>query len=281
MIKFYKELKKMNNIKQIIEENNFNFKKKYGQNFLIDDNILNKIVNSANVDCNTLVIEIGVGSGNLTKKIASVAKTVLGYEIDTSLQPILNETLKDYSNVDIVYDDFLKRDIKTDLTEYNYNTIYVIANLPYYITTPIITKLIEEDIEISKMIIMVQKEVGERLNAKPNSKDYNSLTIFIDYFFEVSKLFDVSKNVFIPKPNVDSVIIQLKKKENRYALNNEELFFKLIRDAFKYKRKNLRNNLKGYNLDKIIDTLKKYNLDLTVRAEQLTIEQFVDMANNL
>jgi 16S rRNA (adenine1518-N6/adenine1519-N6)-dimethyltransferase len=268
-------------MKQLINSNNFNFKKKYGQNFLIDENVLTKIVSYADIKDDTLVIEIGVGSANLTKKIAQKAKNVIGYEIDVSLSPIIQETLKTYSNVEIIYDDFLKRDLRKDLSNYHCQNIYVIANLPYYITTPIISKLIDESIDIDKMIIMVQKEVGDRLNAKPDSKEYNSLTIFINYYFDVSKLFDVSKNVFMPRPNVDSSIIQLLKKRSQLHLNNEKAFFKLVRDAFQHKRKNLRNNLQGYDLDKITDILAKYDLDLTVRAEHLTIEQFVDIANQL
>lgn len=271
----------MSNIKQFMDENNFNFKKKFGQNFLIDDNILSKIASSAEIDGDTIVIEIGVGSGNLTKKIAPLAKNVIGYEIDEKLQPIITETLKPFSNIEVIYDDFLKRDVNADLAKYDYKSIYVIANLPYYITTPIITKLIDENTNIDKMIIMVQKEVGERLSAKPDSKEYNSLTIFINYYFEVRKLFDVSRNVFMPRPNVDSSIVQLKKNTSNLFLKDEKAFFKLVRESFQYKRKNLRNNLKNYDLDNVARTLEKYSLDLTVRAEHLTIEQFVDIANNL
>ncbi|MFA5407332.1 MAG: 16S rRNA (adenine(1518)-N(6)/adenine(1519)-N(6))-dimethyltransferase RsmA [Bacilli bacterium] len=270
----------MNNIKTAISDNNFNFKKKYGQNFLIDENIVNKIVASADIKSDTMVIEVGVGAGILTNKLALVSKNVVGYEIDEKLQSIIDNYIKN-DNVEIIYDDFLKRDVKKDLEKYEYKNLYVVANLPYYITTPIITKLIEEDIDIDKLVIMVQKEVGERLNAKPDTKEYNSLTIFINYYFEVSKLFDVSRNVFIPKPNVDSSIMLLKKKDNQWHLNNEQAFFKLVHSSFQYKRKTLRNNLKGYDLDKIALVLKHYNLDLSVRAEHLTIKQFIDIANNL
>lgn len=271
----------MADVKRIISENNFNFKKKFGQNFLIDDNIINKIVASSDIKEDTLVIEIGVGSGNLTTKVSKVAKNVIGYEIDEKLKPIIGEILGPIDNIEVIFDDFLKRDVSSDISKYDYKHIYVIANLPYYITTPIITKLIDDDINIDKMIIMVQKEVGDRLGAKPDSKEYNSLTIFINYYFEVSKLFDVSKNVFVPRPNVDSAIMQLKRRDNKLHLNDESLFFKLVRDSFQYKRKNLRNNLKNYDLGKIEETLKRYGLDLSVRAEHLTIEQFVEIANNL
>ncbi len=266
---------------RIIENNKFNFKKKYGQNFLVDENILKKIVLCSDIQENTLVIEIGVGSGNLTKEIAKVAKNVIGYEIDNNLEPINTKTLGSLPNVEIIYDDFLERDIASDIVKYEYDHLYVIANLPYYITTPIIAKLIYNNVKIDKMIIMVQKEVGERLSAKPDCKEYNSLTIFINYYFEVTKMFDVSKNVFVPRPNVDSSIIQLNRRGKKPFLNNEELFFKLIRDAFQFKRKTLKNNLKNYDLTKVAETLKKYDLDLTVRAEHLTIKQFIDIANNL
>jgi 16S rRNA (adenine1518-N6/adenine1519-N6)-dimethyltransferase len=268
-------------MKCLIDNNNFNFKKKYGQNFLIDENVLTKIVSYADIKDDTLVIEIGIGSGNLTKKIAQVATKVMGYEIDTNLTPIIQETLKPFSNVEIIYDDFLKRDLKKDLNDYHCQNTYVIANLPYYITTPIITKLIDEGINIDKMVIMVQKEVGNRLNAKPDTKEYNSLTIFINYYFDVNKLFDVSRNVFMPRPNVDSAVIELVRKKSLLAVNDEKFFFKLVRDAFQHKRKNLKNNLQGYDLNKIADALAKYDLDLTVRAEHLTIEQFADIANHL
>lgn len=271
----------MEDIRKIIAKNDFIFKKKYGQNFLLDENIIDKIVFSSQIADNALVIEIGVGSGNLTRKIAEVASNVIGYEIDKKLEPIIQGSLDNITNVEIIYDDFLKRDIKADIDKYKCNNIYVIANLPYYITTPIITKLINDNINIDKMIIMVQKEVGARLNAKPDTKEYNSLTIFLNYYFEISKLFDVSRNAFMPKPNVDSSIIELKKREKRLLLSNQSLFFNIVRDSFQHKRKNLKNNLIKYNLKAIEDVLKKYNLDLTVRAEHLTIEQFADIANNI
>lgn len=268
-------------MKKILNGNEIDFKKKFGQNFLKDENILNKIIVQADVNSSTTVIEIGVGSGNLTKKLVEAAKNVIGYEIDESLKPIISQKLDIYPNLKIIYDDFLKRNVKADLKNYDYEKLYVVANLPYYITTPIITKLIEDEIKIDKMVIMVQKEVGDRLNAKPDSKEYNSLTIFINYYFKVKKLFDVSRNAFVPKPNVDSVIIELAKRENEYLPNNRELFFKLVRDAFRYKRKTLKNNLKDYDLESILKVLKKYELDLSVRAEHLTIEQFIDIANNI
>ena len=206
---------------------------------------------------------------------------MLGYEIDTTLKPILEDKLKEYNNIDIIYDDFLNRNVNEDIKKYNYKKLYVIANLPYYITTPIITKLIDDNVNVDKMVVMVQKEVGDRFNAKPDTKNYNSLTVFLNYYFDINKLMDVSRKCFVPEPNVDSVIIELKRKETKYNVKNEKVFFKLVRDAFTHKRKNLRNNLKGYDLEKIENVLKEYNLDLNVRAEHLTIDQFINISNEL
>ena len=267
-------------IKEELENKNFNLKKKFGQNFIVDENIIDSIVNKAQITKNTLVLEIGPGAGSLTYKLAKLAKNVICYEIDTTLKEILENNLREYNNVEIIYEDFLKANVLDKLKEYDFKQLYVVANLPYYITTPILIKIIEDNILVDKIVVMVQKEVGDRFKAKPNSKDYNSLSVYLNYYFNVKKILDVSRNVFIPKPNVDSIVVEFTKKE-RKKLKDEQLFFKLVRDAFKQKRKNLRNNLKGYNLDKIEEVLKKYNFDLTVRAEQLDIDVFIDIANNL
>lgn len=270
--------KKMN---EILEKNNFNFKKKFGQNFIIDENIISSIVTKSGIDKDTLVIEIGPGAGSLTSKLAEFSKNVLCYEIDTTLKEILNENLKNTNNVEIIYQDFLQADIVKDIKKYNYKKLYIVANLPYYITTPIIIHVIEENLNVDKMVVMVQKEVGDRFKAQPGSKDYNSLSIYLNYYFGVKKLMDISKNIFLPKPNVDSIVVEFTKKENRYRLIDEQLFFKLIRDSFTQKRKTIRNNLKNYDLNKIEEVLKKHNQDLSTRAEQITIETFVEIANNL
>ncbi len=268
-------------LKNLMEASNFNFKKKFGQNFIIDENIIKSIITKSDIDENTLVIEIGVGAGALTIGLSQFAKNVLCYEIDETLKQVLDVTLKNEKNVDIIYKDFLQADIKNDIKKYEYKKIYVIANLPYYITTPIIMRIIESKIDVDKIVVMVQKEVGDRFKASPNTKDYNSLSVFLNYYFDIKKLLDVSRNVFMPKPNVDSIVVEFKKKENIYKVKNEDFFFKLIRDSFVQKRKTIRNNLKEYNLDKIETVLKKYNFDLSVRAEQLPIEVFVELANYL
>lgn len=270
--------KKMNDI---LEQNNFNFKKKFGQNFIVDENIINSIVTKSLIDKETLVIEIGPGAGSLTAKLAESSKQVLCYEIDTTLKEILNENLKQYNNVDIIYQDFLEADVINDIKKYNYNKLYIVANLPYYITTPIIINVIEKKLNVDKMVVMVQKEVGDRFKANVGTKDYNSLSIYLNYYFNVKKIMDISRNIFIPKPNVDSIVVEFTKKENNYNLKNEEIFFKLIRDSFTQKRKTIRNNLKNYDLNTIEEILKKHNQDLNTRAEQITIETFVEIANNL
>ena len=166
--------KKMNDI---LEQNNFNFKKKFGQNFIVDENIINSIVTKSAIDKETLVIEIGPGAGSLTAKLAESSKQVLCYEIDTTLKEILNENLKQYNNVDIIYQDFLEADVINDIKKYNYTKLYIVANLPYYITTPIIINVIEKKFSVDKMVVMVQKEVGDRFKANVGTKDYNSLSI--------------------------------------------------------------------------------------------------------
>ena len=260
---------------------NFKFKKSFGQNFLQDDSVIKDIVSKTNILPNSLVIEVGPGSGALTKELAKVAKNIISYEIDTRLEEVLDENLRDYHNVEIIYDDFLIRDIYSDINSYEYDNIYFVANIPYYITTPIIQKLIETKINFKTITVMIQKEVADRFSAKPKTKDYGSITVFLNYYYDIEKLLFVSRNAFIPKPNVDSVVIALREKTNKPHVINEENFFKLIRDSFKFKRKNIRNNLKTYNLEIVSNVLKKYNYDLTNRAEELPLEVFVDLSNEL
>lgn len=270
--------KKMN---EILDNNSFKFKKKFGQNFIVDENVIDKIISNAGIDKDTMVIEIGPGAGSLTYKLCGVAKSVLCYEIDDSLKDILSNNLSEFNNVCVKYCDFLDADVISDLKNYDYDKLYVVANLPYYITTPIIMKIIEDKIPVDKIVVMVQKEVGDRFKAVPGSKDYSSLSVYLNYYFDVCKLMDISRNIFIPKPNVDSIIVEFKRKNSGFSVINEDLFFKLVRDSFKQKRKTLRNNLKSYDLDVIESVLSKYGYDLSVRAENLSIDIFVDISNNL
>lgn len=267
-------------MKNILDNNSFNFKKKFGQNFIADENTINSIIKLSLIDKDTMVIEVGPGAGSLTYKLCETAKNVLCYEIDDSLKDILDSNLSKYNNVEIIYGDFLKADVLKDLKKYSYKKLYLVANLPYYITTPIITKIIDDGIDIDKIVVMVQKEVGDRFTAKVGTKEYSSLSIFLSYYFDIRKVLNVSKNVFIPKPNVDSIVVEFDRKKEKLKLRNEKLFFELVRNSFTQKRKTLRNNLKNYNLNNIEETLKKYNMDLSVRAEKLPIEVFIDIANN-
>lgn len=257
-----------------------NFKKKFGQNFLNDENILNKIVKESEIPEDTLVIEIGPGAGALTNKLKDVASNVLAYEIDLDLQNILIDKFRD-TNVDIIWEDFLNRNIKEDIKNYKNKHIFVVANIPYYITTPIVEKIIDSGVDVEKIVIMVQKEVGDRFCAKPGSKEYGSISVFLNYFFNIKELFIVSKNCFTPRPNVDSVIISLEKKKENREVKDEKKLFRLIKDSFRFKRKNLRNNLKEYDLSKVEEILKKHDKDLTSRAETLDLEIFIDISNSI
>lgn len=258
----------------------FNYKKSFGQNFINDKNIVHKIIDCSNIKENSLVVEIGPGSGNLTRELSKVSKNVLAYEIDDRLEEILDENLVGCTNVTIIFQDFLQSDIIEDVKNYEYDHLYLTANIPYYITTPIVEKIIKSKLNFENITLMMQKEVGERFSAKPGNKSYGSITVFLNYYFDIKKQFEVSRNLFTPRPNVDSVVITLTMKDGRKA-NNEDLFFKVVRSAFQYKRKNIRNNLKNYDLKIIEEVLKKHNYDLTVRAEQLNLDIFIDIADEL
>ena len=256
-----------------------NFKKKFGQNFLQDLKIIDKIVNSEELGLNDLVVEIGPGQGALTKRLINKTN-VLAYEIDLDLKDTLNQ-IKGNGELSIVWGDFLERKVVDDLKNKTYENLYIIANLPYYITTPIILKVIEENLDLNSMTVMVQKEVGDRFTTKPGNKEYGSITVFLNYYFEVKKMFDVSKNCFYPKPTVESCVLKLIPKKEKIYLKNEVMFFKLIKDSFRFKRKTLKNNLFDYDLKVVESILKKYDLDLSIRAENISVELFAEIANNL
>ena len=256
------------------------FKKKYGQNFIKDPGIIKKIVNSTNITKDDLVIEIGPGSGVLTKELSNVAKNVLCYEIDHSLEDILSVNLSDCNNIEIIFEDFLKRDVSKDIEKYDYKELYVVANIPYYITTDIIKSIISSNINTKELVLMVQKEVGDRYTSPVGHREYSSITVLLNYYFSIKKLFNVSRKSFVPEPKVDSVVISLKRRNNKEIVN-EEVFNKLIRDSFKYKRKSIKNNLKGYDLNTVEEVLKRHNKTLIDRAETFPLEVFVDLANNL
>lgn len=259
--------------------NNFEFKKSLGQNFMKDENVINKIVDSAKLDKDTLMIEIGPGAGSLSKKTVPLAGFSILYEIDTRLKDILESNLSEYDNKKIIFGDFLAQDVASDIALYNYKKVYVVANLPYYITTPIITKLMNEILP-DKIIILIQDEVANRLSAKVGTKDYGMISVLLGSRYDIKKLFKVSRNCFVPVPNVDSAVISLE-KHSKYDIKDTNKFEKLIKDSFKYKRKNLRNNLKEYDLNLIENILNKNNYSLGDRAEDVSVEVYVEIANYL
>ncbi len=257
---------------------NFEYKKSLGQNFLIDKNIINKIINSIDLKEESLIIEIGPGSGALTKELVKLNANIISFEIDTRLKSELDKLCNENSNLEIIYEDFLKIDLKEFLKQKKYKNLYFVANLPYYITTAIINKITEES-NPNEMILMVQKEVADRFSAHPNTRDYGSISVFLQYNFDIVKVCDVSKNCFEPIPKVDSMVIKLKTKEKEKV--NEEKFYKLIKDSFRFKRKNLKNNLYNYDLKKLEEILKEINKTLQKRAEELSVEDFVYISNRL
>lgn len=264
-----------------MEKYDVNFKKKYGQNFLKRKAVVERIADVCAITKKDLVIEVGPGGAILTQELARRAGNVLAYEIDIDLEPELNRKLGDFSNVTILFQDFLESNITKDIANFSYENIYFVSNVPYYITTPIVMKLIDSKINFKKICMMVQKEVGLRFTAVPGSKVYGSISVFLNYFYRVKKEFLVSRKEFVPVPNVDSVIISFESREELLPLTDEKLFFQIVRDSFQFKRKNIRNNLKKYNLDVVASVLEKYGYNLSVRAEQLPLEIFIEIANAL
>ena len=264
-----------------MEKYDVKFKKKFGQNFLKDINVVKKIVRSAEIDGKSLVIEVGPGGGIMTRELSMVADNVLAYEIDEELKEEHAKRLGDRDNITILFQDFLESDIVKDVEKYDYDKLYFVSNVPYYITTPIILKLIDSGLRFEKIVMMVQKEVGDRFSTKSGNKEYGSITVLLNYFYNIKKEFFVSRKQFVPEPNVDSVIISFSEKSDKLSLNDFKFFEKLVRDSFQYKRKTLRNNLKGYDLDKVSKVLEKYGKDLNVRAEALDVEVFVEITNEL
>ena len=260
---------------------NFDFKKSLGQNFLKDKSIIDKIVGAVDAEPNSLVIEIGSGAGALSVELVNKFDRVLMYEIDTRLKDILNDKLNNYCNYEIIFDDFLNRDVTNDISKYEYDNLYLVANLPYYITSPIILKIIKDKLPINEMVIMIQKEVADRFNASPGSRDYGQITVLLNYFFEITKVCSVSKNCFVPKPKVDSSVIRLKKKDSLLLLKDFNYFEKLVRDSFRFKRKTIKNNLYDYDLDIINKVLSKYGFNINSRSEELSYDIFVDLSNEL
>lgn len=274
----------------ILEKYGFSFKKSLGQNFLIDTNILNRIVDHANLTDSSGVIEVGPGIGALTEQLARRSQKVVAFEIDQRLLPILEETLAPYLNKKIIHQDILKANV-AEIIEAEFNgidDIMVVANLPYYVTTPIIMKLLEEHLPIRGIVVMLQKEVADRISAKPGSKDYGSLSIAVQYYTTAETVMVVPKTVFIPQPNVDSAVIRLTlRKEPAVKVRDEEFFFQVTKGSFAQRRKTILNNLTSQFPDgkakkeQIISALNQAEVDPSRRGETLSIEEFARLSEAL
>lgn len=272
----------------IIQKYKFNFQKKFGQNFLIDTHVLDKIILAAGVTREDMVLEIGPGIGTMTQYLAEAARQVVAVEIDGSLIPILQETLRDYDNVTLIHDDILKVDIRALADQYNSGRpIKVVANLPYYITTPIIMGLFENHVPVDNITVMVQKEVADRMQVGPGSKDYGALSLAVQYYAQPYLVANVPPNCFIPRPQVGSAVIRLTRHpEPPVQVNDTDLMFRLIRASFNQRRKTLQNGLNNspeipYSREQIATAIQEMDLPQAVRGETLTLEQFAELANVL
>lgn len=267
--------------KDIVKHFEFKFSKSLGQNFLIDQNILNKIVDSAELTENSTAIEIGPGIGVLTQEMAKRCRKVIAVEIDDTLIPILNETLANYDNIKIVHEDALKVDFNKLIEEENLEDVKLVANLPYYVTTPILTKLLMDKIPLKSIIVMIQKEVADRIVAKPATKEYGSLSILVQYYCDVHKVCKVSRNCFMPPPKVESSVIRMDIRPPKYDTKDENLFFNVVRHAFNMRRKTLSNALKpiGLSEEMLKEAFEKSNIEGNRRGETLSIEEFVNLSN--
>ena len=274
----------------ILERHGFTFKKSFGQNFLTDTNILQKIVDTAEIDKKVNVIEIGPGIGALTEFLAESAAEVMAFEIDDRLVPILADTLRDFDNVTVVNQDILKVDLAQYIAEFKNPDlpIKVVANLPYYITTPILMHLIESGIPFSEFVVMMQKEVADRISAQPNTKSYGSLSIAVQYYMTAKVAFIVPRTVFVPAPNVDSAILKMVRRDQpAVAVQDEKFFFKVSKASFVHRRKTLWNNLTSYfgkseeTKGKLTAALERAEISPSVRGEALSLEEFARLADAL
>ena len=269
-----------------IQKYQFAFQKKFGQNFLIDPHVLDKIIGAAGVTKEDMVLEIGPGIGTMTQYLAEAAREVVAVEIDNNLIPILKETLAEYDNVTVINEDILKVDIKKLAEEHNGGRpIKVVANLPYYITTPIIMGLFESNVPIDNITVMVQKEVADRMQVGPGSKDYGALSLAVQYYAEPYIVANVPPNCFIPRPNVGSAVIRLTRhKEMPVQVADPKLMFRLIRASFNQRRKTLQNGLNNapdvsFTKEQIVAAIESLGVPATIRGEALDLQQFAQLAN--
>ena len=270
--------------KEVVQKHNVKFSKSLGQNFLIDTNVIDRILEGARVQEGDYVIEVGPGIGTLTKEMGRTAEKVVAIEIDKTLIPILEETLADFPNIEVINQDILKVDVQELVKEkLNGGPVKLIANLPYYITTPIVMKFLEEDIPVTDIVVMVQKEVADRMNAQPNSKDYGALSVAVQYYCDTEIVAKAPRHMFMPQPNVDSTVIGLHvREEKKYNVDNEDIFFKTVKASFGQRRKTLLNSLGGLGFlskDQIKIALQEANIDEKRRGETLSIEEFASLSN--
>jgi 16S rRNA (adenine1518-N6/adenine1519-N6)-dimethyltransferase len=281
-----RKLSNPQNTIEVIQKYNFAFQKKFGQNFLIDPHVLDKIIQAAGITKDDMVLEIGPGIGTMTQYLAEAAGRVVAVEIDANLIPILGETLKEYDNVTVINNDILKVNIGELAEKYNGGRpIKVVANLPYYITTPIIMGLFESNVPIDNITVMVQKEVADRMQTGPGSKDYGALSLAVQYYAEPYIVANVPPNCFIPRPNVGSAVIRLTRYEKPPVdVQDPKLMFRLIRASFNQRRKTLQNGLNNspeinYSKEQIIEAIAALGVSPTIRGEALTLEQFAQLSN--
>lgn len=272
-------------VKELLEKYGFKFSKSLGQNFLIDGNIVRKIVEEAEVDKDTNVLEIGPGIGTLTEELAINAKNVVAVELDKKLLPILDETLDSYDNVEIIHGDILEVDIDKIIEEkLEGGPIKIVANLPYYVTTPIIGRLLEDELNIESISVMVQKEVAERMIAPPGSKTYGSLSVFVGFYTDAEIIVKVPNTVFMPKPKIDSAVIRLNIKKELPDIDREK-FFKVVKAAFSKRRKTILNSLSSYGFDIEKDIIRKAledsGIKVSERAENISIKEFMKLSASL
>ena len=272
-------------IQDTLDKHGFKFSKSLGQNFLIDGNIVRKIVREANITKDDYVLEIGPGIGTLTEELALNAKKVVAVELDRKLMPILKETLEGYTNVDIVQGDILKIDVRQLIEEkFDGGPVKIVANLPYYVTTPIIGKLLEDDLNIDAIIVMVQKEVAERMAAPPGSKTYGSLSIFVNFYSIPKIVVKVPNTVFMPQPKIESAVIRLEVRKDLPDINREQ-FFKVVKAGFSKRRKTIINALStyGFTVEKEIikEALEQSGISLSERAENISTEDFIKLSTLL
>lgn len=273
---------------QVIQKYNFDFQKRFGQNFLIDEHVIEKIMKAADLTEEDCILEIGPGIGTMTQYLAEAVREVIAVEIDKNLIPILEDTLSDYSNIIIKNEDILKVDINALVNQHNQGKpIKVVANLPYYITTPIIMGLFEKHVPLESMIVMVQKEVAERMQVGPGTKDYGALSLAVQYYAEPEIVANVPQNCFIPRPNVGSAVIKLTRhRQPPVTTKDEAALFRIIRASFNQRRKTLINSLRNasdlpYEKEEIEIALKQMELPLTIRGEALDLEQFARLTDIL